>query len=188
MKRVITPGVQRQVVPEDFSFLSEADQQICQAMYRMLCRIYGWDGTKPIVISGLDLIMSLNPLSQTKSVQVTGGVLLTAEGDVVEVEGLQSFTVNTTITTEQIRQALTIEIAETNVSPSPVYDKNGNLNIYCHKQRVGTIRNWLAEQMLPISQSNRIIYAEMDWLYCMDLVINDLVRRVEALETNESEE
>ncbi len=187
MKRVITPGVQRQVVPEDFSFLSEADQQICQAMYRMLCRIYGWDGTKPIVISGLDLIMSLNSMSQNKSVQVTGGVLLTAEGDVVEVEGIQ-FTVNTTITTEQIRQALTIEIAETNVSPSPVYDKNGNLNIYCHKQRVGTIRNWLAEQMLPISQSNRIIYAEMDWLYCMDLVINDLVRRVEALETNESEE
>lgn len=187
MKRVITPGVQRQVVPEDFSFLSEADQQICQAMYRMLCRIYGWDGTKPIVISGLDLIMSLNPMSQNKSVQVTGGVLLTAEGDVVEVEGIQ-FTVNTTITTEQIRQALTIEIAETNVSPSPVYDKNGNLNIYCHKQRVGTIRNWLAEQMLPISQSNRIIYAEMDWLYSMDLVINDLVRRVEALETNESEE
>lgn len=187
MKRVITPGVQRQVVPEDFSFLSEADQQICQAMYRMLCRIYGWDGTKPIVISGLDLIMSLNPMSQNKSVQVTGGVLLTAEGDVVEVEGIQ-FTVNTTITTEQIRQALTIEIAETNVSPSPVYDKNGNLNIYCHKQRVGTIRNWLAEQMLPISQSNRIIYAEMDWLYSMDLVINDLVRRVKALETNESEE
>lgn len=187
MKRVITPGVQRQVVPEDFSFLSEADQQICQAMYRMLCRIYGWDGTKPIVISGLDLIMSLNPMSQNKSVQVTGGVLLTAEGDVVEVEGIQ-FTVNTTITTEQIRQALTIEIAETNESPSPVYDKNGNLNIYCHKQRVGTIRNWLAEQMLPISQSNRIIYAEMDWLYSMDLVINDLVRRVEALETNESEE
>lgn len=187
MKRVITPGVQRQVVPEDFSFLSEADQQICQAMYRMLCRIYGWDGTKPIVISGLDLIMSLNPMSQNKSVQVTGGVLLTVEGDVVEVEGIQ-FTVNTMTTAEQIQQALTIEIAETNVSPSPVYDKNGNLNIYCHKQRVGTIRNWLAEQMLPISQSNRIIYAEMDWLYSMDLVINDLVRRVEALETNESEE
>lgn len=186
MKKVIATE-QRQVVPEDFSFLSEADLQICQAMYRMLCRIYGWDGTKPIVISGLDLIMSLNPMSQNKSVQVTGGVLLTAEGDVVEVEGIQ-FTVNTTITTEQIRQALTIEITEIDVSPSPVYDKNGNLNIYCHKQRVGTIRNWLAEQMLPISQSNRIIYAEMDWLYSMDLVINDLVRRVEALETNESEE
>ena len=186
MKKVIATE-QRQVVPEDFSFLSEADEQICQGMYKMLCNIYGFDGTKPIVISGLDLIMSLNPMSQNKSVQVTGGVLLTAEGDVVEVEGIQ-FTVNTTITTEQIRQALTIEITEIDVSPSPVYDKNGSLNIYCHKEKRGTIRNWLAEQMLPTPQSNRIIYAEMDWLYCMDLVINDLVRRVEALETNESEE
>lgn len=186
MKKVIATE-QRQVVPEDFSFLSEADLQICQAMYRMLCRIYGWDGTKPIVISGLDLIMSLNPMSQNKSVQVTGGVLLTAEGDVVEVEGIQ-FTVNTTITTEQIRQALTIEITEIDVSPSPVYDKNGSLNIYCHKEKRGTIRNWLPEAILPTPQSNRIIYAEMDWLYSMDLVINDLVRRVEALETNESEE
>lgn len=32
---------------------------------------------------------------------------------------------NTTITTEHIRQALTIEITEIDVSPSPVYDKSG---------------------------------------------------------------
>lgn len=55
MKKVISTE-QRQVVPEDFSFLSEADEQICQGMYKMLCNIYGFDGTKPIVISGLDLI------------------------------------------------------------------------------------------------------------------------------------
>lgn len=186
MKKVIATE-QRQVVPEDFSFLSEADEQICQGMYKMLCNIYGFDGTKPIVISGLNLIMSLNPLSQTKSVQVTGGVLLTADGEIIEVEGLQSFTVNTTITTEQIQQALTIEIVEADVSPSPVYDKNGSLNIYCHKEKRGTIRNWLPEAILPTPQSNRIILAYVDRVYCIDSRLSNLENRIVALENQLSE-
>lgn len=186
MKKVIATE-QRQVVPEDFSFLSEADLQICQAMYRMLCRIYGFDGTKPIVISGLNLIMSLKPMSQNKSVQVEDGLLLMADGDIIEVEGSLFMTSNST-TEDLILNSLSIEITEIDVSPSPVYDKNGSLNIYCHKEKRGTIRNWLQEAILPAPQSNRIILADVDRVYCMDLVINDLVRRVEALETNESEE
>lgn len=179
MKKVIATE-QRQVVPEDFSFLSEADEQICQGMYKMLCNIYGFDGTKPIVISGLNLTISLNP-NGTKSVKVEDGLLLMADGDIIEVEG-SVFMTSISTTEDLILNSLSIEITEIDVSPSPVYDKNGSLNIYCHKEKRGTIRNWLPEAILPAPQSNRIILADVDRVYCIDLRLSNLENRIVALE------
>lgn len=184
MKKIIATE-QRQVVPEDFSFLSEADLQINQGTYKMLCNIYGFDGTKPIVISGLNLTISLNP-NDTKSVKVEDGLLLMADGDIIEVEGSVFMTSNST-TEDLILNSLSIEITEIDVSPSPVYDKNGSLNIYCHKEKRGTIRNWLPEAILPTPQSNRIILADVDRVYCIDPRLSNLENRIVALENQLSE-
>lgn len=185
MKKIIATE-QRQVVPEDFSFLSEADLQINQGTYKMLCNIYGFDGTKPIVISGLNFRISLNPNGSTKSVKVEDGLLLMADGDTIEVEGSVFMTSNST-TEDLILNSLSIEITEIDVSPSPVYDKNGSLNIYCHKEKRGTIRNWLPEAIVPTPQSNRIILADVDRVYCIDLRLSNLENRIVALENQLSE-
>lgn len=185
MKKIIATE-QRQVVPEDFSFLSEADLQINQGTYKMLCNIYGFDGTKPIVIQGLNLMISLNP-NGSKSVKVEDGLLLMADGDIIEVEGLSVFMTSNSTTEDLILNSLSIEITEIDVSPSPVYDKNGSLNIYCHKEKRGTIRNWLPEAILPTPQSNRIILAYVDRVYCIDSRLSNLENRIVALENQLSE-
>lgn len=131
MNRVNKNGKTRQVVPEDFSFLSEADMQQGRAVYNMLANINGLGREYPIVLDGCNIIVA-HPETRGTNVVVKEGVILCSDGSVREVEEID-VTVGGVYTISEVNERLAVQLVDNTAEPSPVYNPNGDKVVYCHE-------------------------------------------------------
>ena len=131
MNRVNKNGETRQVVPEDFSFLSEADMQQGRAVYNMLANINGFGREYPIVLDGCNIIVT-HPETRGTRVVVKEGVILCSDGSVREVEEID-VTVGGVYTISEVDERLAVQLVDNTAEPSPVYNPNGDKVVYCHE-------------------------------------------------------
>ena len=131
MNRVNKNGETRQVVPEDFSFLSEADMQQSRAVYNMLANINGFGREYPIVLDGCNIKVDY-PETRGTNVVVKEGVILCSDGSVREVEEID-VTVGGVYTKSEVEERLAVQLVDNTAEPSPVYNPKGDKVVYCHE-------------------------------------------------------
>lgn len=128
-------NIPRQVVPRDFSFLSEADQQIVQGLYGFMETLSGCTGCAFILqgmkVSGIgDGIQA--DIDITEGTFLYDGKLYHLENP-VHLTGLLS------------GRDVSFLLEEQDHEPSPVYDENLAPTINCHKKYIcGDVVNAMA--------------------------------------------
>lgn len=116
----------RQVVPQDFSFLSTADQQVVAALEMILRKIFGlnnnpiWCGEFKLEKTGIKDEWKLQ-----------AGTLL-HKGKLYDVPKTMCTGANGVVAT----LGTFLQLSETEVTPSPVYGKDGRKSISVHRQAV----------------------------------------------------
>lgn len=126
----------RQVMPADFSFLSEADSQIVQAMAGMIYALFNFNETQGIVLSGL-------MMSKTSGVGVTPAIYKFDAGIVLYnyklymVSGIEAYSTTGQIENQPIKVSLAPNALV--VDPSPVYNESLEKTINVHKRYVGSM-------------------------------------------------
>lgn len=145
-------SIARQVVPQDFSFLSEADGQIVKALELIISRVFGVDVSKPVLLGNRVITRRITP---DGSRFTFGANMLLWQGRLYDLPS-SSETIAAS-ESEFLRSTYVIPL-ETTVAPSPVYGVNEVRDVNVHKslsfgyQRSIDGNEWtLAElSMLPI--------------------------------------
>lgn len=145
-------SVARQVVPQDFSFLSDADGQIVKALELIISRVFGVDVSKPVLLGNRVITRRITP---DGSKFTFGANMLLWQGRLYDLPS-SSETVAAS-ESEFLRSTYVIPLEGT-VAPSPVYGVNEVRDVNVHKslsfgyQRSIDGNEWtLAElSMLPI--------------------------------------
>lgn len=140
----------RQIVPQDLSFLSDADQQICSAIHSILAALLGGTGTEPIAISGCEITDRDTglTLSVAHRYTISQGLVL-INGKIYEFLGgnYQSGTTNnTSIPSIGAAAVITnttytpyIILDDQPVTPSPVYGESLQLDQYPHRRLTASL-------------------------------------------------
>lgn len=118
----------RQVVPQDFSFLSTADQQVVAALEMVLRKIFGLND-KPIWCGEF----KLEKTDVKNEWALQAGTLL-YNGKLYDVPKTMCTGANEVVATLDSF----LQLSETEVTPSPVYGKDGRKSISVHRQAVAT--------------------------------------------------
>lgn len=122
----------RQIVPQDLSYLSDADQQIAAAIGGVLGKMFGLTSGMAVVMKGMNrsLVIQQAPL--------TGSILTIDAGEVYYDGKLYSFgggtVVNTGLFSESFSSRFCLKFTDTDtVAPSPVYGATIAQNVIVHK-------------------------------------------------------
>ncbi len=123
----------RQIVPQDMSFLSDADQQIVEAFGNILGMMFGLSGDSALVMQGMDRTFVPPSGDRMGSLSFTGGVVMHngklysfAGGEVGGMGGLP----------ESYGSQFCLKFTENDtVAPSPVYGANIETTVSVHKER-----------------------------------------------------
>lgn len=119
----------RQVVPQDFSFLSTADQQVVAALEMILRKIFGLNGN-PIWCGEFELV-SAGVVNNVRQWELQAGTIL-HKGKLYDVPKMIC-----TGASEILASLGTfLQLSETEVTPSPVYGDDGTKSISVHRQAV----------------------------------------------------
>lgn len=120
----------RQVVPQDFSFLSEGTRDVVAAMEKVIRAMYGFEADKPIWLGE----MTFERAGVSGSIrywQTSGGVVLW-RGMLYDVEDL--ILSGTSIELAKLRTY--IKLTDVEVAPSPVYGESGEKDVSVHRKAV----------------------------------------------------
>lgn len=155
----------RQVVPQDFSFLSTADQQIVAALEMILRKIFGLNDN-PIWCGEFKLVPS-SMVNNVRQWELQAGTIL-HKGKLYDVPKTMCAGLNEDFT---MRNSY-LQLSESEVTPSPVYGDDGMKTISVHRQAV-------ALGVTPVSPSNlpEGVYRLSD-LLVLPKVVTQLVRQV----------
>ena len=130
----------RQVVPQDFSFLSAADQQVVAALEMILRKIFGLNGN-PIWCGEFELV-SAGVVNNVRQWELQAGTIL-HKGKLYDVPKMICAGLNEDFT----KRNSYLQLSETEVTPSPVYGDDGTKSISVHRQAV-------AVGMMPVDINN----------------------------------
>lgn len=135
MKRVThnADNERRQVVPKDFSFLSDADSDVVKGMASMVAALLGISASSPIILSGCKLTR-----------QESGGVVTYTMGDglimyagaIYTVNNIQPVAVEGVMTASAFAEFMNtyyVVFGASTVSPSPMF-KYGEQQVACHEE------------------------------------------------------
>lgn len=135
MKRVThnADNERRQVVPKDFSFLSDADRDVVVGVASMVAALLGIPASSPIILSGCKLTR-----------QESGGVVTYTMGDglimyagaIYTVNSIQPVAVEGDMTVSAFAEFLNtyyVVFGASTVSPSPMF-KYGEQQVACHEE------------------------------------------------------
>lgn len=144
----------RQIVPADFSFLSDADQQITAALHATLAALLGGDGSETIVLQGCQITSDYDASEST----VDGGIrigprvinysmtdgLLLHRGRLYELPAASWTEANMSaeLTVMGVTRTLPtglIVFADQQQHPSPVYGQNLELSEAPHRRLTAAI-------------------------------------------------
>ncbi|MBQ9255018.1 MAG: hypothetical protein IJ180_09635 [Bacteroidales bacterium] len=132
--RIISDSiVARQVQPVDFSFLSNADTDIVIGVEKMLRTMCGFSNERvPIILSGVLVDMTSKPSlsgNEESTYRITEGRILSG-GHIVDFEAID--VVKPTYSYDSLLESVRWMKRQSLVSPSPVRNANGDLNVQCH--------------------------------------------------------
>ncbi len=139
-------NIPRQVVPRDFSFLSEADQVIVQGLYGLLETVSGYPGCA-FILQGMHVSGTGDGLAADIDIApgmfLFDGKLYILENS-VHLSGLMS------------GRDVHFILEEKDCEPSPVYDENLAPTVNCHKKYIcGDVVNNLATPAVKASDMKR---------------------------------
>ena len=145
-------AIPRQVVPRDFSFLSEADSQIVAGLYGLLETISGCSGCAFILqgmhISGLGDGIAAD-IDIAPGMFLYGGKLYILENS-VHLSGLMS------------GRDVHFILSEKDSEPSPVFDSNLTPTIQCHKKYIcSNVVDVLATSAVKASNMKRFEHGSL---------------------------
>ena len=148
MNYINNNGIQaRQIVPEDFLFLSTADGQMVQAIICLIRSIYGIDtsngsGDAVYLGKGAPTFARHNTgstsLSLTWTLSIPAGCIL-YDGKMFELSG---YSVDTTVQgLFYDYSSLRIGLSEVEEQPSPVFGPNDTItpSVSCHRARIAAV-------------------------------------------------
>lgn len=119
----------RQVVPQDFSFLSDADRQITAALSKILRTMFEVDdNSQPVFLGALNISSKEIPGAATQ--YTLGANVLMYQGMLYEMD--KSPTMQAENKTEFLKN-LVIYPTMVDSQPSPVYGEGLEQNIFVHK-------------------------------------------------------
>ncbi len=145
-------NIPRQVVPRDFSFLSEADQAIVQGLYGLLETVSACPGCA-FILQGMEVSGAGD--GTTADIDIAPGMFL-YDGKLYILENSEHL--SGVMSGQHVRFLL----EETDVAPSPVYDENLAPTVNCHKKYVCTdVVNGLATPAVRASNMKR--FASGSW-------------------------
>ena len=155
----------RQVVPQDFSFLSTADQQIVAALEMILRKIFGLSGN-PIWCGEFKLVPA-GMVNNVRQWKLQAGTIL-HKGKLYDVPE----TICAGLDENFAKNNSYLQLTETEVTPSPVYGDDGMKSISVHRQAV-------ALGVTPVSPSNlpEGVY-RLSNLIVLPKVVTQVVRQV----------
>lgn len=120
-------SIARQVVPQDFSFLSDADGQIVKALELIISRVFGVDVSKPVLLG--NRVITSRITGDGKKFTFGANTLLW-QGRLYDLpQSGEAFAANETAF---LRETYITPI-ETIVAPSPLYGVNEARDVYVHK-------------------------------------------------------
>lgn len=131
MRYIIDSG-ERQVQPADFSFLSDADKEIVAGFEATLRQLCGFNSNNPIVLSGIwvDVTAKPNPTGNTQTnFKITGGKILY---NATLVDFAEMDVVKPTYEYDTLLDSVVWMLRQSNSSPSPVRNRDGELKVNCH--------------------------------------------------------
>lgn len=121
----------RQVVPQDFSFLSDASLQVAQALEAMVRTMLGVSDNAPIFLRPLNISTRVVPGEGTK--YKLGANILLYDGAVYELPEAPEAAASSI---NSYLGSLYIIPCTEGVEPSPVYGEGLSRDIYCHERLV----------------------------------------------------
>ena len=184
----------RQVVPGDFSLLSDADQDMTAALQSVLSVLLGGDGSETVVVSGCEVETDdrrwdgggiINDGERhTYSYEMAPGVLLHG-GRLYDFEG-GSWTEEHVAAGDDLGSVLTlgwtyrcglIVFGRETASPSPVYGEGQELTERPHQRLVAKVEQSEATVRLNVMDSAGLGVAEYSTTYATEA--EDYVRGIE---------
>ena len=119
----------RQVVPQDFSFLSTADQQVVAALEMILRKIFGLNDN-PIWCGEFELVPA-GVVNNVRQWELQAGTIL-HKGKLYDVPKTMCSGLNEDFAKDNSY----LQLTETEVAPSPVYGDGATKSISVHRQAV----------------------------------------------------
>ena len=120
-------SIARQVVPQDFSFLSDADSQIVKALEMIISMGFGVDVSKPVLLGNRVITRRITP----------DGIKFKFGANMVLWEGclydLPASSETVAASESEFLRSTYVMPLETTVAPSPVYGINEVRDVSCHK-------------------------------------------------------
>lgn len=140
MKRIThnADNRRRQVVPGDFSFLSDADSDVVSALFYAVAAMFGFGQNDAVVLTGCRL--SKRETAGHRYYKLGDGLIL-KNGTVYTVRGVPAFEVEEFPGSMNVMRLVLenrwLVFGSSNVAPSPVYEY-GEGQVYCHEDTVAT--------------------------------------------------
>ena len=120
-------NIARQVVPQDFSFLSDADGQIVKALELIVSMGFGVDVSKPVLLGNRVITRRITP----DGIKFKFGAnMILWQGSLYDLPA--SSETAAANESEFLRSTYVMPL-ETTVAPSPVYGINEVRDVSCHK-------------------------------------------------------
>lgn len=120
-------SIARQVVPQDFSFLSDADGQIVKALEMIISMGFGVDVSKPVLLGNRVITRRITP----------DGIKFKFGANMVLWQGclydLPASSETLAASESEFLRSTYVMPLETTVAPSPVYGINEVRDVSCHK-------------------------------------------------------
>lgn len=123
--------IARQVVPQDFSFLSEGTRDVVRAMEKILRAMYDIAEGKPIWLGKMTFTSAGTVNGVRQWIVEKGSVLL--DGLIYDVAPIIASGSSTLIAA----QTTYVKLSSVNIEPSPLYQENGERDVYVHKNAIG---------------------------------------------------
>ena len=120
-------SIARQVVPQDFSFLSDADGQIVKALELIVSMGFGVDVSKPVLLGNRVITRRITP----------DGIKFKFGSNMILWQGslynLPASSETAAANESEFLRSTYVMPLETTVAPSPVYGVNEVRDVICHK-------------------------------------------------------
>lgn len=120
-------SIARQVVPQDFSFLSDADGQIVKALELIISRGFGVDVSKPVLLGSRVITRRITP----------NGIRFKFGANMILWQGclydLPESSESVAASESEFLRSTYVMPLETTVAPSPVYGINEVRDVNVHK-------------------------------------------------------
>lgn len=125
--------IARQVVPQDFSFLSEGTRDVVRAIEKILRAMYDIAEGKPIWLGKMTFTSAGIGRDGRRQWMVENGVVL-LDGLLYDIAPIVASGSNTLIAA----QTTYVQLSSVNIEPSPLYQENGERDVYVHKNAIGS--------------------------------------------------